>query len=75
MLFDEITYEDLMRIRIEEAEELATERGVKKGMEQGLEQGIEETTRKIALKMKAKNTPVSEIAEFTGLSEERIAAL
>lgn len=91
MLFDEITYEDIMRVRIEEAEELATERGMKRGMEkgrkkgmeegmkqgieQGLERGIEETTRKIALKMKAKNTPVSEIAEFTGLSEERIAAL
>lgn len=67
MLFDEITYEDIMRIRIEEAEELAEDRG--------MEKGIEETTRKIALKMKAKNTPVSEIAEFTGLSEERIEAL
>ncbi|MCB6992632.1 hypothetical protein LI177_03915 [bacterium 210820-DFI.6.37] len=36
MMFDEITYEDILRIRVAEAEEDAIERGRKQGREQGI---------------------------------------
>jgi len=45
------------------------------GMEKGMKQGIEKATREIAKKMKARNRPISEIVEDTGLSEEEINAL
>lgn len=63
MLFDEITYEDILRIRIEEAEELAIERG------------IEKTKRETALKLRQKKVPLETISECTGLSESQIQAL
>lgn len=91
MMFDEITYEDIMRIRIEEAEELATKRGMERGIQQGIQKGIQEgiqegiqqgvpqgirqASERIALKMKEKDLPLSEISECTGLSEAAIKAL
>jgi len=48
---------------------------IETGMEKGMKQGIEKATREIAKKMKARNRPISEIVEDTGLSEEEINAL
>ena len=36
---------------------------------------IDERTREIAKKMKAKNKPIDEIVEFTGLSAEEVNSL
>lgn len=41
MIFDEITYEDILQIRLEEAKEDAIEQGLEQGLERGLEQGME----------------------------------
>ena len=38
-------------------------------------ENVSENTREIAKKMKAKNKPVEEIVEFTGLTEEEVKAL
>ena len=40
--------------------------------EEGLQKGKTEMTFKIAKKMKAKNMPIEEIMELTGLSKEEI---
>ena len=40
--------------------------------EEGLQKGKKEMTLKIAKKMKAKNMPIEEIMELTGLSKEEI---
>ena len=45
------------------------------GLQQGLQQGKEQAIRELAKKMKAKNMPVEEIMEFTGLTEEEVNAL
>lgn len=63
MLFDEITYEDIMRIRLEEE------------LEQGLEQGVKQEREEIAIRMKNANMPLDAIREFTQLSEDAIRAL
>jgi len=55
--------------------ETGMEKGMKQGLEKGVQQGIEKATREIAKKMKARNRPISEIVEDTGLSEEEINAL
>lgn len=44
-------------------------------IESGLKKGMEKAAREIAKKMKARNRPISEIVEDTGLSEEEIKAL
>ena len=41
----------------------------------GIRQGKDQAAREIAKKMKAKNKPVDEIVEFTGLTEEEVKAL
>ena len=46
--------------------------GLKKGESIGLAKGKTEMTFKIAKKMKAKNIPIKEIMELTGLSKEEI---
>ena len=60
-------------------EKFAIETGMQKGLEQGLQKGLEQgmlkAAREIAKKMKARNRPISEIVEDTGLSEEEIKAL
>ena len=53
----------------------AIDSGIKQGMEIGLQQGKDQVAREIAKKMKAKNKPVDEIVEFTGLTEEEVKAL
>jgi len=49
--------------------------GHAKGMKKGMEKGMEKKTLEIAAKMKNAGKPLSEIAEFTGLSLETIASL
>jgi predicted transposase/invertase (TIGR01784 family) len=44
----------------------------RKGLEEGLEKGREKEKLEIARKMKATGRPLSEIMEFTGLTEEDI---
>ena len=46
--------------------------GLEKGESIGLAKGKKEMTLKIAKKMKAKNMPIKEIMELTGLSKEEI---
>lgn len=87
MLFDEITYEDIMRIRLEEELEQGREQGLEQGREQGLEQGreqgiaqgleqgVKQEREEIAIRMKNANMPLDAIREFTQLSEEAIRAL
>ncbi len=53
----------------------AIDSGLKQGMQQGLQQGLQQAACDIAKKMKAKNKPIDEIAEFTGLSIDEINAL
>ena len=40
-----------------------------------IDSGEDRASRRIAKKMKAKNKPVDEIVEFTGLTEEEVKAL
>ena len=49
--------------------------GIKEGIAQGIEQGEQNKSISIARMMKAKNYPMADIAEMTGLSSEEIAAL
>ena len=49
--------------------------GLAEGRAEGRAEGAAKTSREIAAKMKAKRTPMAEIAEITGLSEEEIAGL
>ena len=59
------------------------EQGLSEGREQGLSEGRElgqaegelKRAREIAAQMLAKNTPVEEIVEFTGLTESEIHAI
>ena len=51
------------------------EKGMQQGLQKGLEKGLEKAAREIAKKLKARNRPISEIVEDTGLSEEEIKAL
>ena len=48
---------------------------IETGLQKGMEQGMLKAAREIAKKMKARNRPISEIVEDTGLSEEEIKAL
>nr|VFK18302.1 MAG: conserved hypothetical protein (putative transposase or invertase) [Candidatus Kentron sp. LFY] len=49
--------------------------GLKEGREKGREEGREESAITMAKKMKQKGLPVDEIAEYTGLSADRINEL
>jgi predicted transposase/invertase (TIGR01784 family) len=44
----------------------------RQGIQQGLQQGIQQERLETARKMKANNMPVSQISEYTGLSEQQI---
>ena len=55
--------------------ETGMQKGLEKGLEQGIQQGIQKAACEFAKKMKARNRPISEIIEDTGLSEEEIKAL
>ena len=49
--------------------------GIKEGIAQGIEQGEQKKSISIARMMKAKNYPIADIVEMTGLSAEEIDAL
>lgn len=49
--------------------------GIAIGKEEGLVEGMEKTTNQIACKMKQAGKPISEIIEFTGLTEDDIEML
>ena len=51
------------------------EQGIEKGIEQGKEEGRTEERRETARKLKARNMPISEIAEITDLTEEEVRIL
>ncbi len=51
------------------------EKGIKQGIKQGIEQGEENKAISIAKLMLSKNKPISEIVEFTNLSEEEVKLL
>ena len=51
------------------------EQGIEKGIEQGKEEGRTEERRETARKLKARNMPISEIAEITDLTEEEVRTL
>ena len=53
----------------------AREEGLEEGIERGRAEGRKESFVEIARQMLAREYPISEIAEMTGLSEEQIRAL
>ena len=71
--------EEGLKQGLEEGLKQGLEKGMKQGLEQGMQQGLEkgmvQASREIAKKMKARNRPISEIVEDTGLSEEDINLL
>ena len=52
------------------------EKGIKEGLKEGIEKGLEEGSMKekinLAKKMKAKNMPLDDIIELTGLTKEKL---
>ena len=52
--------------------ETAEEKGIKQGIKQGMEQGMKNEKKEIAKKLKAKNMPIEEIIEITGLTKKEI---
>ena len=64
-----------MQQGLQKGMEKGMQQGLQKGMEKGLKKGLEKAAREIAKKLKARNRPISEIVEDTGLSEEEIKAL
>ena len=50
----------------------AEEKGMEKGMEKGIIKGEKKKSREFALKLLARNTPLDDIADLTGLSIEEI---
>ena len=49
--------------------------GETKGFEKGIEKGLKKGKTEIAQKMKAKNMPIEEIVELTGLTKEEVEKL
>ena len=54
------------------AEEKGMEKGMEKGIEKGIIKGEKKKSREFALKLLARNTPLDDIADLTGLSIEEI---
>ena len=50
----------------------AEEKGMEKGIEKGIIKGEKKKSREFALKLLARNTPLDDIADLTGLSIEEI---
>ena len=65
------TVGDAIREQEEAAKKAAREAGERIGREEGSKQQAENTARR----MLAKNRPLAEIVEFTGLSEEQVKKL
>jgi len=57
---------------VEQGIEQGMQQGMQQGIEQGMRQGIEQGVLMVARKMHQKGMPVSEIAEYTGVSVEKI---
>ena len=53
----------------------AEEKGMEKGIEKGIIKGEKKKSREFALKLLARNTPLDDIADLTGLSIEEIKKL
>lgn len=67
----EMVTQDEIDVRLVDAERLGLQKGMKKGEKLGMEKGM----KSVARKMLAKGSPLSEIADITGLSEKEIRAL
>ena len=63
-------YRDLKNVT-----DTAREEGVEEGFEQGLEQGLEQGIEAVARNMLKAGLTISQIAQFTGLSEARVKML
>ncbi|WP_316789682.1 hypothetical protein [Pedobacter frigoris] len=57
------------------AEETGIERGIERGIEKGRAEGQHDKAIEMAVKLKAKNMSIEEIAELTSLSIEEIQTL
>ena len=53
----------------------AVEKGMEKGIEKGIIKGEKKKSREFALKLLARNTPLDDIADLTGLSIDEIKKL
>ena len=53
----------------------AEEKGIVKGIEKGIVKGEKKKSKEFALKLLARNTPLDDIADLTGLSIEEIKKL
>lgn len=60
---------------IEDAFKEGVEKGIKEGKTEGLKEGEKNSKIQIAKKMMSKNINISEIIEFTGLSENDLENL
>lgn len=60
---------------IEDAFKEGVEKGIKEGKQEGLKEGEKNSKIQIAKKMMSKNMNISEIIEFTGLSENDLKNL
>ena len=58
-----------------EFEKYFREEGLKEGLKKGIEEGEAKKSRETAIKMLKKHKPLSEIKEFTDMSEEEIVRL
>ena len=83
MILEEVSFEDILEARREEAVQDGREEGLKQGKEEGLKQGKEEGLKQgieqgrfsVAKTMLAKNLDINLIAECTGLAVEQVSAL
>ena len=65
---DAITHRSALKISEAEGEKRGEERGEKRGEERGEQRGKHEKALEISRKLRQKKTPISEIAELTGLA-------
>ncbi|MCL2017052.1 MAG: hypothetical protein FWG68_12485 [Defluviitaleaceae bacterium] len=87
VLFTEFNLDDAKEVWREEAMEDAIEEGIKKGFKEGFkegfkrgfkegfEEGMATKAREVAKKLLARNYPIEEIVEDTGLSHDEINQL
>ena len=65
----------VLATRIKDARRAGYVEGEAKGREEGLAEGEAKKSRETAIKMLKKHKPLSEIKEFTDMSEEEIVRL
>ena len=66
---------DVMKSKFIDGKDEGIKEGIAQGIEQGIEQGEQKKSISVARMMKAKNYPIADIVEMTGLSAEEIAVL